>query len=239
MKFLIVDDHEWARDALGKVLCEFYPEVTILEAKSVIETLDALTAHPDIQLVLLDLKVDDCDGIDTLTRIKNWVDDAENPPRIVIVSAAADYDQTILIKSIEECATGFISKGTPNNILKAAIALTLAGDVYITPRLLKARSGIQASPAYDAIRLTPRERNVVNLIKLGTGYKEIARKLNKGAIKITHDTVRVHVKNVAWKIKAADPKLGDLPAKATILAALADERWRQSLLEQDPTSDGD
>ena len=227
MQFLVVDDDLWSRDGMCRSLCEFFPDVQVLQARSVAEATSALEQADDIRLVLLDLNVEDCRGIETLVKVKQWCEDRHRTPRIVVVSAAADFDETVLSEAIENCATGFITKGTTAEVFKAAIDLTLAGSVYITERYLRLNKS-KPAPSGDEVLFTDREKEVAVRLIRGLSYKEIARELASGQ-DMSDKTVRVHVQRMAWKLKAVDLALKDLSAKSAVVTAFADERWKPHL----------
>ena len=71
MKFLVVDDHALIRDAIRGVLKELRGDALILEAASSEQAMDAMRQHPDLALVLLDLKLPKIGGLEILQRIKS------------------------------------------------------------------------------------------------------------------------------------------------------------------------
>ena len=225
MQFLIVDDDFGPRRGMVQTLGDFYPEATLHQAASVAATIDVLAAHRDMTLVLLDLNVEDSRGIDTLHSIKRWCEANDCDPRIVVMSAAADYDESIVTEAIEHCATGFIAKGSSEEVFRSAIELTLAGSIYIPERYLVARRSHGASGAEPAF--TPRERQVAALLIQGLTYKQIARRLSEPGKSMSDHTVRVHVQRMAWKLRlVADAETDNLAAKAAVLTAFADRRLR-------------
>jgi DNA-binding NarL/FixJ family response regulator len=228
MHFLVVDDDLWSRDGMLRTLGEFYPQAMLHQARSVAEATHILEQVPQVELVLLDLNLEDCKGMETLIQVKEWCETHEMTPRIVIVSAAADFDKGVLVEAIDNCATGFITKGTPPAVFKAAVDLTMAGRVYITDRYLSLNRSKPAL-AGDPITFTNREKEVAALLLVGRSYKEIARKLARPSIDMSENTVRVHVQRMAWKLKAADEALKGLTAKSTVLTAFADDRWKAHL----------
>lgn len=242
MEFLLVDDDFGARRGVAQTLADFYPGVTLHEAGSLAEATKALAAASGIGLVLLDLNVEDSRGLDTLRALKAWCEDHDRNPRIVVMSAAADYDDALIPQAIEHCATGFIVKGTRVEVFRSAIDLTLAGSIYIPERYLQAAarrasaaasaapaepSPVPPSQAGGEIDLTERECDVLALLVQGLSYKQIARRLSTPGRSMSDNTVRVHVQRIAWKLRVADQIDGDqLTAKAAVLTAVAQRRLR-------------
>src|SRR6516162_6331637 len=70
MKFLVVDDHELIREAMRGALAELDGDATILEASDSGETMRLIEEHPDVDLILLDLNLPDCDGLTVLSELR-------------------------------------------------------------------------------------------------------------------------------------------------------------------------
>jgi DNA-binding NarL/FixJ family response regulator len=227
---LIVDDDFGARCGLAQTLKDLYPSASVHEARSLAQAIDLLTAMPQTGLVLLDLNIDDSRGIQTLKSLKKWCEDSECNPRIVVVSAAADYDDSLIPDAIENCATGFIVKGTSIEIFKSAIDLTLAGAIYIPERYLRSKRKKGAAPGGDEVNFTSREKQVAALLIQGLTYKQIARRLAEPNRPMSDNTVRVHVQRIAWKLRVNDDVGNDgLAAKAAVITAFADRRLKFAL----------
>lgn len=230
MDVLIVDDDFGARGGLAQTLKDLYPSAEVHEARSVAQAVDALTAEPSMDLVLLDLNVEDSRGIQTLRSLKAWCEQSECNPRIVVVSAAADYDERLIPEAIENCATGFIAKGTSIEIFKSAIDLTLAGAIYIPERYLSSKRRKPVTPSSDEVNFTSREKQVAALLIQGLTYKQIARRLAEPSRPMSDNTVRVHVQRIAWKLRVNDDVGNDgLAAKAAVITAFAERRLKFAL----------
>lgn len=233
MKLLVVDDDFGARGGVAMTLRSLYPSATVSEADSVAAAVAALTEHPDTRLVLLDLNLQNSRGMDSLHALQQWCEANEVTPRILVLSAAADYDESLITQAIDLCATGFIPKGTKMDVFRAALELTLAGSIFIPEQYLRAMAaGRQAStnrstaaPADETPSFTPREREVAGLLVKGLSYKQIARRLAEPGGSMSDHTVRVHVQRIAWKLRVSDGADGQaMTAKAAVIAAFAERR---------------
>lgn len=230
MNFLIVDNDFNARSGVTQTLGFFYPNSAVHEAQDIPEALAVLHEHRSIDLVLLDLNLEESRGIDTLKTIKNWCEEHDYNPRILVVSAAADYDDTLIPEAIEHCATGFITKGTSVEVFRSAIDLTLAGSIFIPQRYLQAAATRRKSPSpirsgEESIAFTPREREVAALLMKGMSYKQIARRLAEPRGSMSEHTVRVHVQRMAWKLRVAEGiDEANMTAKAAVITAFAERR---------------
>lgn len=234
MKLLVVDDDFSARGGVAMTLRSLYPEASVHEADSVNAATHTLNEHPDMRLVLLDLNLEHSRGMDTLAQVQQWCETRDITPRILVLSAAAEYDETLITQAIDLCATGFIPKGTKLAIFRSAIDLTLAGSIYIPEQYLRATAAqrrTDAAPVRAASTetpsFTPRERQVAALLVKGLSYKQIARRLTAPGTTMSDHTVRVHVQRIAWKLRVSEAVDGiQMTAKAAIIAAFAERRLR-------------
>lgn len=242
LKFLVVDDDFGSRRGMALTLEMGYPGSTVLEARSLAMAISTLAAHTNLHLVLLDLTLDDSTGLATLKSLKGWCEVNECQPRIVVVSGAAYWVDFLVEQCIDECATGFIEKGTAEDEFMRAVATTLAGRLYITERYVKEKATSRGRPVESAesfesveikIPLTHREYQILPHLARGLSYKEVARELRNedaSSQSISDETVRAHVQRIAWKIKVAGGERflsaasGTPPARASVLLAMS-KNW--------------
>ena len=123
MKILVVDDHALIREAMRGVLAELHADAVVLEADRAATALALADAHPDLDLVLLDVDLPDGDGLQalgTLHRIR---------PAAAVVMLSGLRDPTSVTRALAAGAQGFIPKGEPRAVLLGALRLVLAGGV--------------------------------------------------------------------------------------------------------------
>jgi len=99
---LVVDDHALIREALRGVLKELKGDATVLEASSGSQAMQVIAAHPDLNLVLLDLNLPDRDGFSVLTEL------GERYPTISVVVLSAQQDRDSVVRALDLGALGFI-----------------------------------------------------------------------------------------------------------------------------------
>ena len=92
---------------------------------------DLMRQHPDLALILLDLKLPDRDGIEVLRELR------ERYPAISIVMLSAFNDRDNVVKALDNGALGFIPKTDSRDVLLGALRLILAGGTYIPPEALR------------------------------------------------------------------------------------------------------
>lgn len=192
MKFLVVDDHALIRDAMHDLLGALQPGVEVLTAMNAVQARQALCEHPDIGLVLLDLNLPDADGLELLAE---WRD--EHPATAVVV-LSGNHDPATARAALAGGASGFIPKSDSRDVLLRALALVLAGGVYVPAFALQAaalrtfaeagRPSAAGLPTPQALGLTTRQLDVLALMMQGRSNKLIGRALN-----LAEPTVKNHV----------------------------------------------
>jgi len=199
MKFLVVDDHALIREAMRGVLVELQRDAVVLEAGTCGEAMALIQQHPDLSLMLLDLKLPDRDGFDVMAELR------ENHPALSVVMLSAFNDRDNVLKALDGGALGFIPKTGSRDVLVSALRLVLAGGVYIPPDILDrtpataepgqvAAPGRRPSPA--ELGLTGRQVDVLTLMMQGKSNKLICR-----ALDLAEPTVKNHVSAI---LKALD-----------------------------------
>ena len=192
MKVLLVDDHVLVRDAMRGVLRELDGAAVSLEADSGQQAKDLLVRHPDVSLILLDLRLPDRDGLEMLAELR------ASHPAIAVVMLSAFNDRDNVVKSLDAGAQGFIAKTASRDVLLGALRLVLAGGIYIPPEILTIAAAPLAQPPKPTglesrlrpqdLGLTDRQMDVLALMMQGKSNKLICRQLD-----LAEPTVKNHV----------------------------------------------
>ena len=179
MKFLLVDDHALFREGLKYILPQLDAALELAEAGSCEEGLRLLADQPGVDLLLLDLGLADGNGsLGCLQRFR------QADPTLPIVIVSANESRETITAAMATGASGYIPKSSPSALVIQALRLVLAGGVYMPPTLVDATADLAvAGPA-----LTPRQKEVLDLLAQGLPNKTIARRLG-----MAEGTVRVHV----------------------------------------------
>lgn len=187
LKILVVDDHPLLHETLGAVARNVVPAAEIFAETTLAAALEhARELGRALELILLDLGLPGCTGIDALTRFRA----AAPTVRIVVVSAIED--PATVEAAIQAGAAGYIPKTTTPQQMVAALRLILSGGVYLPMQVMEAtHPGFVAPrrkpPTMDDLGLTGRQADVMRLLLKGMAYRDIARQL-----KIAESTVKQH-----------------------------------------------
>jgi len=177
MRILIVEDHPLVQEVLNSVACEAFATPSIQFAGSFAQAVEKARGDP-LDMVLLDLGLPDCAGIDTLKRFRR----AQPEPRVVVFSEIED--RACAVAAIEGGAAGYLVKSLTRPLISAALKLVAAGGTYIP------REVMQSSDSPVAARsLTERQLDVLRLIVKGLANRQIAERLA-----IAEDTVKQHAR---------------------------------------------
>ena len=190
IRILLVDDHPVVRHGLRGML-ESEPDLTVVgEASSGDEGVRrAAELRPD--LVLMDLRMPDGDGVQATGRIL-----AQTPGVRVVVLTTYESDRDIL-RAIEAGAGGFLLKDATPAELAEAVRAAARGETVLAPSVASALVRQVRSPAPPA--LSAREAEVLRLVARGLTNADIGRELF-----ISEATVKTHLLRAFNKLDVAD-----------------------------------
>jgi DNA-binding NarL/FixJ family response regulator len=169
------------RAGLNMVIAMAMPEAAIFEAASVNEALH--TAPDNISIVLLDIKLNGSSGLEDIVLVKHkW------PDVPVLMLSSLDEPETARL-ALARGAAAFVSKAESADKVIKVIQQLQRGDF--------SRKQIVSSESER--RLTPRQREVIELLHIGLSNKLIARKLD-----LSENTVRRHVQDILEHFQVAN-----------------------------------
>ena len=194
VRLLVADDHEVIRTGLASLLAGSDIEIVAEAAKGKEAIKQAEKHKPDV--VLLDIRMPDGDGLATLEKLRAKVPDS----RVVMLST---YDNpTYIARAVALGASDYVLKGsTPrghdhhDQAAAAGESPSRAGELRRVAGAMKIRQVIDD----DDVPLTQRETQVLRHVALGLSNKEIGRSLE-----ISVETVKEHVQNILRKIAVSD-----------------------------------
>ena len=194
IKLLIADDHEVVRSGLKSLLAGTEIKVVAEVASGAEAVKYALENDPDV--VMLDIRMPDGDGLTALGRIK-----LDKPEMPILILSTFD-NPTYVARAVALGANGYLLKGCTREHLLATIRTAAAGESAWTRDELRRVTGALATPRLTAdveVPLTQRESEVLRQLAYGLTNKEIAQTLH-----ISYETVKEHVQHILRKIGVTD-----------------------------------
>ena len=198
IRVLIADDQAMIRTGLRKILeAETDLEVVAEAVDGSDAVAEAVRLRPDV--VLMDIRMPVLDGIEATRRVTRAV-----PSARVLILTTFGLD-TYVFDSLRSGASGFMLKDAPPEELVAAVRIVTAGDALLAPAVT--RSVVEEfvrGPARQVEppllgELTPREREVLDLLARGLSNPEICSELV-----ISEATAKTHVARILQKLDLRD-----------------------------------
>jgi DNA-binding NarL/FixJ family response regulator len=194
IRVLVADDHEVVRRGLKNVFAGTEIEV-VAEAGNGKETL-SVAAEAEVDLVLMDVRMPEGDGLNVLGRLK-----LDKPDLPVLMLSTYD-NPTYIARAVALGAAGYVLKDAGQQRLLDVVRKAASGQSVWTRDELRRVTGALATPRLNAdveVPLTQRESEVLRQLALGLTNKEIAQ-----ALHISYETVKEHVQHILRKIGVTD-----------------------------------
>jgi DNA-binding NarL/FixJ family response regulator len=206
-RVVIVDDHPVFREGLAGLLATL-PEVEVAGTVGTAEQALAAIKETAPDVVLMDINLPGASGVEATRRAAQIA-----PATAVLVVTMVDDDDTVFA-ALAAGARGYVLKGASAAEIAAALRTVAAGGAVfgagVATRLLaqtpRQPAGPPTQPGPDD--LTPREREVLDLLAQGESNQRIARSLG-----ISLKTVQNHVSRILDKLQAADRTQAALRAR--------------------------
>jgi DNA-binding NarL/FixJ family response regulator len=193
VRVLLADDHALFRAGISSLL-EAWGASVVAEASNGFEALELTRTHePD--LVLMDISMPECNGLEATRLIK-----AELPDTHIVIVTVSD-DDADLFEAIKSGAEGYLLKDMSSDDLERTLDAVATGQLGISPALAAriveefSRNREDGTSAEPESTLTPRESEVLILVAQGATNPEIAE-----ALEVSPHTVSFHVKNILRKL---------------------------------------
>ncbi len=195
IKVAVVEDNFTFKKNLLKYF-SLLPDVEVsFDANSVEEGLEKFEANHDIDILVLDIglpKMSGIEGIPYFKKIANQVD-------ITILSSYEDEER--ILKALCAGACSYISKNSDLEEIYNAIKIVKNGGSYMSPSIAReiVHYFIKGQVKKPAIKLTPRQTEIIEMMIEGKTSKAIAKVLD-----ISNDTVRYHIKAMYKALHASN-----------------------------------
>jgi len=193
IRVAIIDDNRLVREGLTAMLNRL-PDVRVVSA-SVADSPSPAETKPHV--LLLDVGLRDQDSLGVAATLKQ-----ENPDARIILMDVLPVNEEIM-EFVNAGVSGFILKDATFDEFVGTIRSVTAGKKVLPPlmteslfsQIAREADGQERAHVLEDVRMTPREREVIELIGEGLSNKEIAQRLN-----IATHTVKSHVRNVMEKL---------------------------------------
>jgi DNA-binding NarL/FixJ family response regulator len=204
---MLADDHSILVEAFRKLLEPHFEIVgTVADGIALLEIAPQL--KPDV--IVIDIAMPLLNGLEAASRLKKQM------PAVKMIFLTMNEDPDLAVEAMSAGASGYLLKSSAASELIRAIHLSLKGKTYITPLIERGMQNAfirDPRPKSRAKALTPRQREVVQLLAEGKSMKEAASVLN-----VTPRTVAFHKYRVMQELHlATTAELIQFAIKAHIL----------------------
>ena len=196
-RIVIADDHELARAGLRALLTDQRGFELVGEASNGQEALQLCRRlQPD--LALIDVRMPGMDGLSTCRAIK------KECPATSVILVTMHANPEYLFEALKAGAAGYVLKDVSQHELISAVQGVLRGESILNQELVasllqRLAKETQSREDLPSGRLTPREREVLQLLTKGQTNREIAHKLT-----VSVSTVKIHVEHILAKLEVSD-----------------------------------
>jgi DNA-binding NarL/FixJ family response regulator len=190
IRVVLVDDHAVVRRGLEQLLSGVDDITVVGTASDGAEAIDVVRrTQPDV--VLMDLQMPGIDGVAATRQIV-----AEGGPDVLVLTSFSDAER--IVAALDAGAVGYLLKDAEADDVIAGVRAVSRGESPIHPRAARELLGARQSVP-TLIDLTPRELEVLELVRAGLANKQIARRLG-----ISERTVKAHLTSVFSRIGVVD-----------------------------------
>ena len=186
LRVAIADDHALFRQGLRSLL-SMREDFTVVGEADKVDAVGALLTSSPCDVLLLDLQMDR----DSLAEVEKLATRA----KVIVVTASERVEDALA--AIRAGASGVVFKRFAVQTLMDAVRAVADGQVWMPPNLQASMASALRDPPRDP--LTPREREIVELVARGLRNAEVAKQLS-----IAEDTVKSHLNNVFQKLNVRD-----------------------------------
>ena len=196
VRIVIVDDNVFLQKAVAEKL-SFFEDLTLkFTALNGVDLLDKLAKNKNIDLILMDIEMPECNGIEATKLVKD-----KYPQIKIIMLTAFDNDENIF-NAIKAGADGYLLKEVNPKELHQGIHETMNGGAAMNPSIALKTLKLLRNPVefntneQEEIKLSTREIEVLEQLSKGLNYNVIAENLF-----LSPSTVRKHIENIYTKLQ--------------------------------------
>lgn len=204
IRVLIVDDDAFIRESL-RMIFQYHSAIEVVGVcGNGQEACEFVQQHPQIDVVLMDIRMPECDGVEGTRLIKSMV------PDIAVLILTTFDDDEYIVEAIRNGAGGYMLKNIPPERIVEGIQTVHRGDLLIHPEIARKLVGLiedsrdkRKRPAtdrtLDSFGITSTERMIIELIAEGQSNKEIAQSLY-----LSEGTIKNYISDILGKLSLRD-----------------------------------
>jgi DNA-binding NarL/FixJ family response regulator len=171
IRVILADDHTLVRSGMRALLDQLQGIEVVAEAsdgRAALELVERYRPH----VVLMDIAMPELNGIEAAERI------VRHHPDVRVILLSMHSDEAYVTKALDVGAAGYVLKNADAAELEMAVRAVARGDGYLSPAVARhvVRGAVRRGES-DTTQLTPRQREILQLIAEGASTKQIAAKL--------------------------------------------------------------
>ena len=190
IKVVLADDHRLVRDGLEQLISAA-PDLQVVGTAADGGEAVAVTRASEPDVVLMDLVMPGIDGVEATRQI------SRDCPEVQVVVLTSFSDRERILAALDAGAVGYLLKDVEPAELLRAVRTAARGESPLDPKA--ARTLLTAREQRPTLDLTPREIEVLSLVREGLANKQIARRLG-----ISERTVKAHLTSTFHRIGVID-----------------------------------
>ncbi len=194
IKVLLVDDEKLIREGL-KIMLSIYDDIEVVAtAENGYKALDACKNN-DIDVVLMDIRMKDCDGVMGTRLIK------EQFTKIKVIMLTTFKDKEYIQEALKYGAFGYMLKDSSHDVIYEGIKTAYKGNMVVHPDVAVEMMGSSKSVKSDLDKygLLPKEIKIIEAIANGLSNKEIAEELF-----LSEGTIKNNITSILAKLELRD-----------------------------------
>ena len=194
---MIADDHQMFRQGL-RLLLDSQPDVEVVAETGDGRSAVRLAGEHSPDVIVMDISMPDLNGIDATRQIIAAAPAGKTPK---VIALSAHSDSHIAEQMMAAGACGYVVKHAAFPEMMEALSAVMAGKIYLSPTLPNTAIAQSPKPAGEAAasgagKLSPREREILQLLAEGKAMKEIAAVLG-----VSIKTVETHRRSMMSKLR--------------------------------------
>ena len=191
MRLVIADDHRVVRDGIRYMLADADGIEIAGEASTGEELIELLETDP-VDVVLLDVRMPGMNGFEVLERLQ------EDLSQVRVLMLSMHDAPGYVRRAIELGAAGYLLKSASRDEVLAAIDAVIEGGAYVQGELVQPLVNEMSGQSGPGTSLSPRERQVLQLVADGFENKQIVTEL-----KLSEGTVKTYLRGIFLKLDVA------------------------------------